>query len=228
MPETKKKPQAPCFIEVENLEEFARLACAFEKISSPIFHFAIENEQVLAAIHDIFRGTQVFYYVKTNKCSEFIAYRNTGEKEFVEMSNSTKEAACTYAPIISFEKSPKIFHKGIKGKIKREKYISIQVNELTSLCKVALYKIVLEEPPVPIFCFQKGDKWIIGTFASLDESDQAAMFFYLQLNRRPEFNFVRYSTVNPEKTMLTNRTDEHGYLYGKIIRLIGIHPLVEL
>ena len=52
------------------------------------------------------------------------------------------------------------------------------------------------------------------------------MFFYLDQDNRIDQNFVRYS-MNKAEAIPTNRTDEHGYLFIKIIRLDETHPLVE-
>ncbi|MCL4435738.1 MAG: hypothetical protein M1503_00470 [Thaumarchaeota archaeon] len=236
--DTTKKLNPPSFVEVASLKDLARLACALERVALPIFGFKV-NDQVLLAIQlDLFMGTPVLYFARSENVGSFLGYRNLGEKEIAELSSSTRDPANVYAPIISIQKIPDIFAEGFeavtekkeKGEDKREHYLSMQVEDLDSLCKVALYKIVFEESPLPLFTFKgkKGGQWILGAFARLDDSDETAVFFYTELTARPGHRFVRYSSVNPEKTGLTDRIDEHGYVYGKICELKETHPMVDL
>ncbi|MFQ6135550.1 MAG: hypothetical protein ACE5KU_07055, partial [Nitrososphaerales archaeon] len=173
-----KKLKPPCFVEVAGLNDLARLTCALERVALPIFRFRVKGEDILAAQLDLFRGRPVLYYMKSKDTSSFIGYRSAGGKEAVELSGSTRDAANTYAPIISVEKIPKIFEKGFFEKgAKKDKYLAMQVEDLASLCKVALYKIIFEEPPLPLFTFSEGGRWVLGAFARLDDVDEVAVFF---------------------------------------------------
>ncbi len=231
-----KKLNPPSFVEVVSLTDLARLACALERVALPIFAFKMDNEVLLAIQLDLFMGTPVLYFARSGSAGSFLGYRNLGGKEIAELSVSTRDPANVYSPIISIEKIPDIFAKGFESitrkkekKGLREHYLSMQVGDLESLCKVALYKIVFEESPLPLFTFKgKSEQWILGSFARLDDSDETAVFFYTELTSRPSQRFVRYSSVNPEKTGLTDKIDEHGYVYGKICELKETHPMVDL
>ncbi len=224
-----KKLKPPCYVEVGSVNDLARLTCALERVALPMFRFTVKNEVILAVQLDLFRGTPVFYYVKNKDKGDFLGYRTAVGKEEVKLSGSTRDSVNAYAPIISVEKMPKIFEEGFFEKgLKRNKYWTMQVADLANLCKVALFKIMFEESPLPLFAFPKGNRWILGAFTRLDEADEAAIFFHITLNNRPDYSFVKYSSVNPEKTELTNRIDEHGYAYGKIIRLVETHPMVDI
>ena len=230
-----KKLNQPSFVEVVGLKDLARLACALERVALPIFGFKMNGEVLLAIQLDLFMGTPVLYFARSESAGSFLGYRNLGGKEIVELSSATRDPSNVYAPIISIEKIPEIFAEGLvsvtgkKEENPREHYLSMQVEDLDSLCKVALYKIVFEESPLPLFTFKgKGELWVLGSFARLDDSDETAVFFYIELTDRPSHRFVRYSSVNPEKTGLTDRIDEHGYVYGKICELKETHPMVDL
>lgn len=224
-----RKVKAPCFVEVESLVDFARLVCALERVTLPMFGFEASGESVLAVQLDLFRGTPVLYYARCKGPGDFLGYRNTGGREFAELSFSTRDASNVYAPILGLEKIPEMFEKGFFGKgLKREKYISMQVKDIANLCKISLYKIMLDDVPLPLFAFPADGGWIIGTFSRLDDVDEVAVFFYATLSSRPAYSFVKYSSMNPEKTGLTDRVDEHGYVYGKVIRLVEKHPMVEI
>lgn len=232
-----KKLNPPSFVEVASLKDLARLACALERVALPIFSFKMDEEVLLAIQLDLFMGTPVLYFARSESAGGFLGYRNLGGKEIAEISVSTRDPANVYAPIISIEKIPEIFAQGFEAVAKKKKegedlcehYLSMQVGDLDSLCKVALYKIVFEESPLPLFTFKgKGEQWVLGSFARLDDSDETAVFFYTELTDRPSHRFVRYSSVNPERTGLTDRIDEHGYVYGKICELKETHPMVDL
>jgi hypothetical protein len=231
-----KNLNPPSFVEVAGLKDLARLTCALERVALPIFSFKMNDKVVLAVHLDLFLGTPVLYFTRSESVGRFLGYRNLGGREVTEISGSTRDPTSVYAPIISIEKTPEIFIKGIEAGLKKRKkdsrrhYLSMQVSDLESLCKVALYKIVFEESPLPLFTFKEreGERWILGTFARLDDSDETAVFFYVELSAQPSQRFVRYSSVSPEKTGLTDRIDEHGYVYGKICELKETHPLVDL
>jgi hypothetical protein len=230
MPSTGKNIHPPIFVEVTGLDDLARLSCALERVSLPIFRFKINGDTILAAQLDIFKGTPIIYYVKNAQAGRFLGYRKVGGKEVAEMSASARDPTNTYAPIISIENAPRIFEEGFVGKPNgHEQCLSMQVSELESLCKIALYRIVFEETPLPIFTFPaKKEQWILGTFTRMDDADETTIFFYMILNGQPDNRFVRYSSVNPDKTDLIDRIDEHGYVYGKICKLKETHPLVDL
>ncbi len=229
-----RKLNPPSFVEVVDLKDLARLACALERVALPIFGFKMDDEVLLAIQLDLFMGTPVLYFARSGSAGSFLGYRNVGGREVAELSSSTRDPTNVYAPIISIERVPEIFAEGFKAgpnrkKDSQEHYLSMQVAGLDSLCKVALYKIVFEESPLPLFTFKgKGERWILGSFARLDDSDETAVFFYIELTSRPNHRFVRYSSASPEKTSLTDRIDEHGYVYGKICELKETHPMVDV
>lgn len=229
MPESDKILMPPCFIEVESIKDFTRLACAFERVALPAFRFKMNDEDILAIQFDIFRNMPILYYIKIKDKGNFIGYNYNEGKEIIELSISTDNKTGIYAPIIVVNNAPEIFNQGFfSNEIKQKKYLVMKVEDIASLCKVALYKILYEETPLPIFMFPNNDKWILGSFTRMDEIDDAAIFFYVELDNKPEHNFVKYSSLSPEKTGITNDIGDHGYLYGKIIKLSEKHPLVDV
>ncbi|MEM4298246.1 MAG: hypothetical protein QW815_07760, partial [Nitrososphaerota archaeon] len=96
------------------------------------------------------------------------------------------------------------------------------------LAKVGSYKVYYEEPPLPFFAFPYLDRWILGTFARMDEYEEASTFFYMTLSTPPPKSFIKYSSQRTGVTSFTNNIDEHGYIYLKVIRLRSQHPLVDI
>jgi hypothetical protein len=62
----------------------------------------------------------------------------------------------------------------------------------------------------------------------MNDSDNVSYFYYVVLNSVPSGTFVKYSSQRVEKPEFTNKIDEHGYIYMKVIRLRKNHPLVML
>jgi hypothetical protein len=231
----KKEVKPPVFIETENLNDLARLVCALERTPFPLFSIESSGRKMIATQLDLFLGTPVFYFAYTNQVKSFLGYRTTQVGEEVSLNDSPTNPALLHAPIIEIVKMPPVFESGLKMKDERDlkkdrKFLTLEVKDLSSLVKVASYKILFEESPLPIFAFPSSSgngKWCLGSFTRMDDFEEASIFFYFEQATKPDFNFVRYSMSRADATM-TNRTDEHGYVYIKIVRLKEPHPLVEL
>jgi hypothetical protein len=243
LPSTRKKApilegfrpvRQPAFIELGSLNDIGRLACALERAPLPLFAIKdnADSGYLISTQLDIFLGVPVFYYARSPDTKHYLAYRTTAIGEEVSLTDSQANPTFAYAPVIEVVRMPKIFEKGVEGNAKYEgtRFLSIQVKDLLGLAKVASYKVLFEEPPLPMFAFpsdaKKDGKWKVGSFTRIEEYEEASIFFYCELDSKPEQNFVKYSMSRAEAFM-TNRTDEHGSLYVKIIRVNSPHPLVE-
>lgn len=216
------------FIEVETLNDLARLACALERAPLPTFISRDNESYRISTQLDFFVGSPVFYFAKSSESKQFLGYRATSAGEEITLVDVPLNPSMVYAPVIEVLKFPKVFEKGMTStNQKSPKFLSLQVKDLMGLVKVATYKIMFEEPPLPIFAFPSGNgKWIVGAFTRIEEFEEASIFFYYEQASRPEQNFVGYST-SKATAYFTNRTDEHGSFFVKIIRLKERHPLVE-
>ncbi len=229
--ETFKSIRPPSFIRVEGLNDLGRLACALERTPLPLFALEAQGQKMISTQLDLFAGTPIFYYALTDEVKPFLGYRTTATGEEVVLEESPSNPAMVHAPIIELVKLPTLFEKGIKDSLmeKRshaQKFLSLMVKDLVSLVKVASYKILFEEPPLPIFIFPNSTKWRIGSFTRIEDYEEASIFFYYEVEQKPEQNFVKYSMTKADASF-TNKTDEHGNLYVKLIRLTRSHPLVE-
>jgi hypothetical protein len=213
-----------CFVEVAGLFDLGRLSCALERAPFPVFASPAGKRQRLAIQTDLFMGMPIFYFVEVDKSTEFLAYKSGGGSEEVQIVDSAQNPTFIYAPIIHVLKMPKILEE---RRSVGEKYLAAEVQDLTSLVKIASYKMLYEEPPLPLYAFKIGSQWILGCFARLDDYEEASLFFYTRMKSEPETGFVRYSPTRITETAFSNRTDEHGFIYVKIIKLKQKHPLVE-
>lgn len=223
MPKKDERIGGACYIELDSLLELGRLSCALERAPFPLFAFKEGKSTRVAAQADLFMGTPIFYYFDNGSVDEFLAYKITGEGEEVQFVNSASNASYLYAPVIMVRRMP----KPLEGKDGfQDKFISVEVENIPSLVKVGAYKTLFEEPPLPLFAFREGSDWVLGTFARIDDYEEASIFFYARVKEEPS-GFLRYTYDRVAETTYVRRTDEPGYHYIKVVKLTGPHPLVE-
>jgi hypothetical protein len=220
------KLKTPHYVELESVQDLARLVCAFERAPLPVFLMKFHGDNVLAAQADLLMGRPVIYYAKFKGHGEFLAYRNTGGVEDITAVEAITNPTFAYAPIIQVDRLPDSMIKNAKAD-KNSRYISIRLKDVASLAKVSSFKMFYDEAPLPLFLF-KDKKPILGTFLSMNDGDNVSYFYYVVMNSVPAQTFMKYSSQRVEKPEFTNKTDEHGYVYMKVIRLRKNHPLVML
>lgn len=224
----KREVKPPCFVELASIKDLARLACAIERAPLPAFAIESGNEILLSVQFDFFMGRPIFYYVKAKERRAYLGYRNAAGNEEVVQTDSVSSPTFVYAPIIGIKKLPAPFHKALHAPLDvKEKFLSTEVSDLASLAKIGSYKMVFEEPPVPLYAFENNEKWVAGAFARMDDYEEASIFFFVRLENPPE-NFLRHSIQKIDGTSFTNKIEEHGYIFIKVIKLASVHPLVEL
>jgi hypothetical protein len=165
----------------------------------------------------------VFYFFDAGKVDEFLAYRIAGELEEVQLVPTASNASYLYAPVIRVQRMPE--QLSVKKDFP-DKFMSVEVENVPSLVKVGAYKTLFEEPPLPLFSFKEGTSWVIGTFARIDDYEEASIFFYTRSRDNPT-GFVKYSYDKITESTFVRRTDEPGYHYIKVVKLAEPHPLVQ-
>jgi hypothetical protein len=220
--------KAPCYITLAGLKDFGRLVCALERTPLPAFSLVFNKEEVLAVQTDIINGRPVIYYAKADVGSgQYLAYRVSNGIEEVLLADSVGNPTFVYSPILKVEKFPRQLTRSAKVD-KKSGYTIIKLKDLSSLAKVAAYKTMYDEPPLPIFMFrQHGGKIVLGTPMSANDNDTASYFYYTLLDQEQAGPFLRYSSLKAEQPVFSSRLDEHGYVYLKVIRLAADHPLVK-
>lgn len=212
-----------CYVGLETILDLGRLSCALERAPFPLFAFKEGKATRIAAQADLYMGTPVFYYFDNATVDEFLAYRITGDGEEVQLVNSASNASYLYAPVIRVEKMPPPL---VAKDTFTDKFMSVEVQNIPSLVKVGAYKTLFEEPPLPLFAFKDGSSWIVGTFARIDDYEEASIFFYTKSKEEPS-GFLRYSYDKITETTYVKRTDEPGFHYIKVVKLVQPHPLVQ-
>ncbi len=213
-----------CYIRLHSLLDLGRLSCALERAPFPLFAFKEGESMRIAAQADLFMGTPIFYYFDAKTNGEFLAYRSIGETEDVQLVESAISPAFIYAPVIRVKKMPKELESRTEFS---DKFLAVEVEDIASLVKVGAYKMLFEEPPLPLFGFKNGASWVLGAFARIDDYEEASLFFYTHMNGEPPAGFVRYSPSKTSDTAFSKKTDEHGFIYIKVVKLAEKHPLVQ-
>jgi hypothetical protein len=215
------------------MKDFGRLVCALERAPLPTFSLILNKEQVFAVQTDFIDGRPIIYFVKSlyHKDGQYLAYRITGGAEEVIVVDSVANPTFVYSPIINVDKFPPYFTKTARVD-KKSSYVSVELKNLSSLAKVAAYKTIYDEPPLPLFLFKANIndnvKFVLGAAMSLGESDMISYFYYVVLENEPKDPFLKFSSQRIEQPSFSNRIDEHGHIYLKLIKLFNNHPLVGL
>lgn len=225
--------KAPCYIALAGLKDFGRLVCALERTPPPAFSFVFSKENVLAVQTDIINGRPVIYFAKNEVADgsgQYLAYRVTSGIEEVLLADYVGNPTFVYSPVLNVEKLPQRLARSARVD-KRSGYTVIKLKDLASLAKVAAYKTIYDEPPLPLFMFkqQRGDRVVLGAPMSANDNETVSYFYYVALDdgEEPKEPFLRYSSMKAEKPVFSSRLDEHGYIYLKVIRLAAEHPLVK-
>ena len=220
--------KAPCYIALAGLKDFGRLVCALERTPLPTFSLQFNKHEVLAAQTDFINGRPVIYYAESDsKDGQYLAYRVSNGVEEVLLAASVDNPTFVYSPILKVEKFPRVLARSAKVE-KKSGYTVIKLKDLSSLAKVAAYKTMFEEPPLPLFLFVgRGGKIFLGATMSASDNETISYFYYVALNQEPREPFLRYSSQRAEQPVFSARPEEHGYVYLKVIRLAVDHPLVK-
>jgi hypothetical protein len=220
--------KAPCYIALADMKNFGRLVCALERTPLPAFSLQFEKRDVLAAQTDIINGRPVIYYAGSDsKDGQYLAYRVSNGVEEVVLAGSVDNPTFVYSPILKVEKFPRALARSAKVG-KASGYTVIKLRDLASLAKVAAYKTIYDEPPLPLFLFkERGGRVILGATMSATDNETVSYFYYVTLDEEPKEPFLRYSSQRIEQPAFSARLDEHGYVYLKVIRLAFDHPLVK-
>jgi hypothetical protein len=232
------KAKSPYYVELYSMNDFGRFVCALERTPLPTFALSLNLNKVLAVQADITDGRPIIYFVKDTaaRVGQYLAYRITGSSEETTIVDSIGNPSFVYSPIINIEKLPAVMLKNSRIS-KKSGYAAIKLTDIYSLAKVAAYKTIYDEPPLPLFLFTKNGstesnapseshKFVLGATINLTESDTVSYFYYTIINEEPKFGYIRFSSQSLDQPTFSNRIDEHGYVYLKIIRLAQPHPLV--
>lgn len=219
--------KAPCYIALAGLRDFGRLVCALERAPMPSFALTVAGKSALAAQLDVIDGRPVIYHAEADVGSaQYLAYRVSNGIEEVVLADAVGNPTFVYSPILKVAKFPAALSRNARLD-KKSGYTIIKLADLASLAKVAAYKTIYEEAPLPLFLSKEKGRPIIGTPMSVSENDAVSYYYYVPLEGDPAGPFLRYASQKPDQPGFTSSLDEHGYIYMKVIKLAAEHPLVK-
>lgn len=226
--------KSPFYVEILDLNNFGRLVCGLERSPLPSFSVHLNDVHIFSVQTEFMGGIPVIYFVKYPEDQsraqsisyQYLAYRCTSSSESVFPVETASNPLYVYSPIINIEKLPSVMEKSSR-KSKKLAYTKIKLRDLSSLAKVAAYKTIYDEPPLPIFAFKnkQNGKYSLGSSLNFMDNDSLTYYYYLNTDFEPG-KFLKYSSQKSEKPIFTNNTEEHGYIYLKVVHLVQEHPLV--
>ncbi|MEM3684119.1 MAG: hypothetical protein QXX17_05080 [Conexivisphaerales archaeon] len=221
MPKAKGEP---IFAELSSIVELGRLACAFERVPRPVFGISIDESQhkyALAVHSEQIGDAPVFFYALSDKIDQFLRYKVDEEAEEVTFSPEAFDPRYLYSPILLIKEVPEVFKKAI-GRVLGLSELTqrFQLGDVVSLLKLSSYRLLADEAPAPLYLSKSDDKYHLGAFVHIGDSDGSDLYFYTLLDSDPGKNFVKYNPQKPSDWGFTNRAGDHGTYYAKIVRIM--------
>ena len=102
-----KTPRPATFIELESLNDLARLTCALERAPLPTFASKQDAGYRMSTQLDFFHGSPVFYYSMSKETKQYLGYRTTSSGEEINLVDVPSNSSLVYSPIIEIVKFPK-------------------------------------------------------------------------------------------------------------------------
>ncbi len=212
-------------LEVKDVKDLARLAGALERVPKPILSIKEGDAYLFIAFGDEVSDYSIFFSCKSKRTSHYILYRVDSRGEKIEFLNKVGEEKAIYIPIIHLNKMPKVLEEAEKRRLVL--YLEpIEVEDLSSLVKLSLYKYYYDEQNIPLFLSIEENGFYIGAIAQVTEGDDQGFYFYVKVRDVPRNAcFVKVDMSDVENVRFTDKVEGHGYHYIKLIRLessIGI------
>jgi hypothetical protein len=227
----------PIYVKSKSINDFARLVCSLERIPLPVFEYMYKDENIFSVNLDSLNERPLIYYINyiSSKENQYLSYKIHNNYEEVILVDSIRDTSSLYSLLIKIKNLPASFLKS--SKISNTcRYICIGLKDIFSLSKIAAYRTLYDESPMPLFLFPKKDSnfdnnkssYVIGTYLNATNTSEHTYFYYILLEHDIEKSFLKFSTQKANKLSYSNHIDEHGSIYLKIIKLDSPHPLVKL
>lgn len=235
--------KSPICIKLKTLNDFARLVCSLERVPSPVYEYQYQRKNILAVPLDSFSGRSIIYYVdnfQSNDKQQYLLYKISNNIEDASLVEIVRDTSAIYSPIIKISSPPQVFLKPSKiGATIR--YTGVGLADLLSLSKLIAFRTIYEENTIPLFLFPKNSAnpplaeekrniptYILGTQLNMLDSAESNYFYYVTLDQTVDKCFLKFSIQKSHHPSFSNHTDEHGFVYLKVIQLDSPHPLVKI
>ena len=169
----------------------------------------------MAVLMEELEDTWAFLTARSERTGQFIMYEAGTSGEKIEFVNRVRDYSASYIPVIGLAERPE-FLKCKKGLIPPLK--PVKVDDLTSLVKLAIYKLHYDEFPVPLYLSREGDGLHLGAMVRLTEGNEDTYYFHTKVEGA-DGGFLKVSTTDVREVKFSKGVGEHGFLYIKVIRL---------
>lgn len=202
-------------VEVFDLLELARFAAALERLPRTILSFREGGSYIMAVLMEELEEAWAFLTARSNRTGQFLMYEAGTLGERIEFVNKIRDYSASYIPVIGLAERPE-FLKCKKGLIPPLK--PVKVDDLTSLVKLAIYKLHYDELPVSLYLSKEDDGLHLGAMAKITERNRNIYYFHTKVEEA-EGGFLKVSTADVREVKFSKGVGEHGFLYIKVIKL---------
>jgi hypothetical protein len=217
---------------LKSLLDLGRLACALERVPYPVLHLEFEGREVLGVLlSQLDRHIPFCHFIAEAGWvgqGQFLAYKLREGEEKVAFTDYMLDPTHQYAPLIRLGEPAGWITRALKqGPPRMPDYTPLRLKDLTSLVKLASYRLVVEESIPPLLTFEAHGGWVLGFFSVQENSYVAPIFVYAKLESEPTAPFLRYDLKGGPSVSMAADTFEHGFLYLKLIRLAKAPAFLE-
>ncbi|MEM3781404.1 MAG: hypothetical protein QXT43_00375 [Candidatus Micrarchaeaceae archaeon] len=213
------------FVRALSLGDLCRLVSAFQTTDT-LFYTKANGKASVAALGERIGKTQLAYYVNTATKGKFVNYEQLRDGERAELSDTAE-----FIPQTGSKYSINVISADLDAlnakRRRKESVTSIRLDSLLDLAKAAIRHSASNELVPHVYSFAAGTKHIFGAFDLIDElSDDRPAFYFTTSSQPADKAFIAYNYKDDSVT-LSDRSDEHEYLYIKIVRLAEAMPYVK-
>jgi len=222
------KPPVP--VRVTNMLNFSRLALGLTDGSQILWYFKHKGRHILGLFtaYMYWDGDLpiLAYTTSESPPKPFLAYRSDSPRgEEWMFSDDAGDTRYRYGSFVELKNIPYAFVDAIDGKFPEIPYPMLaEVENVKSIARILLPLSLREGTLFPLWHFQRGRRYIIGTcipFEHYYEADALPVFFYVSQDQPvdPAQGFVKYIAVKPsgEKLEFANNTSDAKCFYAKLV-----------
>lgn len=206
-------------VELQSIDDVARLACALEKTPKPILAVRDGDEYMVGVIgEDLPGGFLVFFYHRETRVGDYLCYRFDSGREAVRYSQIAESLPTVCSPIVRFRSFP-VSEYQERGGEGGPSILPVETEDVQSVAKMGLYRMALDESPGAIFFIPCGEG-ILGSFIRASEDEGPVLFMHHE-SPEPPAGFLKINPSRMDRVEFAAGPSEPGFFYLKIAKLKG-------
>jgi len=227
MPKNKKEEEESkiFYLKAESVEDVCRYACSFDFNSGALILTGSKGGKRLVALGEKVGNAQLAYYAGIKESGNIIMYEPAAEggKDKATFTNYAGLPNKYYIHVMRIDLGKIAETSSITSK----KVQLIKFENTLDLIGAAIRKAAKEETIANVYSFMHKGKQVLAAFNVLDAlSNEKPIFYYAFSDKKTDDNFARYD-YRANAIDFANATDDHAYLYAKIICLAEAFPFFK-